>query len=52
MPSTGSLKCSPYEALFGQHMKIGLKTSSIPVNVMRALYSEEDLAEVIKFNTK
>ena len=43
----GGLKCSPYEAMFGQRMKIGLKTSNTPVDVMRALYSEEDLAEVI-----
>ena len=33
--------------MFGQRMKIGLKTSNISVDVMRALYSEEDLAEVI-----
>ena len=26
----GSIKCSPYEAMFGQPLKVGLKTSNLP----------------------
>ena len=42
------LKCSPYETMMlGQPMKIGLKTSYIPVEVVRTL-DAEDLAAVIE----
>ena len=37
------LKCSPYEVTFGQCMKIGLKTSNIPTEILHGLISEEDL---------
>ena len=37
------LKCSPYEVMVGQCMKIGLKTSNIPTEILPGLISEEDL---------
>ena len=37
------LKCSPYEVMFGQCMKIGLKTSNIPTEILPGLISEENL---------
>ena len=37
------LKCSPYEVMFGQCMKSGLKTSNIPTEILPGLISEEDL---------
>ena len=41
------LKCSPYEVMFGQCMKIGLKTSNIPTEILPGLISEEDLDNAI-----
>ena len=41
------IKCSPYEAMFGQLMKVGLKMSNLPEDVIANLNSEEDLEEVI-----
>ena len=35
------LKCSPYEVMFGQCMKIGLKTSNIPTEILPGLISED-----------
>ena len=37
------LKCSPYEVMFGQCMKIDLKTSNIATEILPGLISEEDL---------
>ena len=37
------LQCSPYEVMFGQCMKIGLKTLNIPTEILPGLISEEDL---------
>ena len=37
------LKCSPYEAMFGQPMKVGLKTSNPPDEAVESLQTEEDL---------
>ena len=37
------LKCSPYEAMFGQPMKVGLKTSNLPDEAVESLQTEEDL---------
>ena len=37
------LKCLPYEVMFGQCMKIGLKTSNIPTEILPGLISEDDL---------
>ena len=37
------LKCLPYEVIFGQCMKVGLKTSNIPTEILPSLICEEDL---------
>ena len=41
------IKCSPYEAMFGQPMRVGLKSSSLPYDAIANLMSEEDLERVI-----
>ena len=42
------IKCSPYEAMFGQPMKVGLKTSNFPDNLVSTLNSEEELEALIQ----
>ena len=42
-----SIKCSPYEAMFGQPMRVGLKSSNLPDDAIANLMSEEDLERVI-----
>ena len=37
------LKYSPYEAMFGQPMKVGLKTSNLSDEAVESLQTEEDL---------
>lgn len=41
------IKRSPYEAIFGNKPKIGLKTSNIPLEVTDSVTTEEDLGNVI-----
>ena len=41
------IKCSPYEAMFGQPMRVGLKSSNFPDDAIANLMSEEDLERVI-----
>ena len=41
------IKCSPYEAMFGQPMRVGLKSSNLPDDAIANLMSEEDLERVI-----
>lgn len=41
------IKCSPYEALFGSPMKMGIATSAIPKDMIGLLKSEEDLENVL-----
>ena len=41
------IKCSPYEAMFGQPMRVGLKATNLPDDVVADLISEEDLERVI-----
>ena len=41
------LKCSPYVVMFGQCMKIGLKTSNIPTETLLGLISEENFHAVM-----
>ncbi|XP_050066160.1 KRAB-A domain-containing protein 2-like, partial [Aphis gossypii] len=42
------IKRSPYEAMFGCTMKMGLATSSIPKNVITELINEDDLISVLE----
>ncbi|XP_074039518.1 uncharacterized protein [Leptinotarsa decemlineata] len=42
------IKCSPYEAMFGVPAKIGLRTSSLPDDVLENISTEEDLEELVK----
>jgi hypothetical protein len=37
------IKRSPYEAVFGQPVKLGLKTTRIPDNIISGLNTEEEL---------
>lgn len=41
------IKMSPYEALFGCKIKIGLNTLNLPHNVISTIENEEQLAELI-----
>ena len=40
------IKCSPYSAMFGCEARVGLTTSSLPVEVIARMESEEDLLAV------
>lgn len=40
------IKQTPYEALFGRRMKLGLKTSNLPVEYIEQLEIEEDLEQL------
>ena len=42
-----SIKCSPYEAMFGQPMKVGLKTSNLPDDATDYIFAEEELEKII-----
>ena len=44
------LKCSPYEAKFGQPMKVGLKISNPPDETINDIQTEEKLDEIISAN--
>ena len=41
------IKCSPYEAMFGQPMKVGLKTSNLPDDAIDDIFAEEELEKII-----
>ena len=41
------IKCSPYEAMFGQPMKVRLKTSNIPDDAIDDIFAEEELEKII-----
>ena len=41
------MKCSPYEAMFGQPMKVGLKTSDLPDDAIDDIFAEEELEKII-----
>ena len=41
------IRCAPYEAMFGQPMKCGLKTSNLPDELVRKLRTEEELESLI-----
>ena len=40
-------KRSPYEAMFGTHAKVGLKSTQIPTDLISTLKSEEDLEKAL-----
>ena len=42
-----SIKCSPYQAMFGQPMKVGLKTSNLPDNAIDDIFAKEKLEKII-----
>ena len=42
------IKRSPYSALLGEEVRVGLTTSSLPLKVLSKLDSEEDLLDVIR----
>ncbi|XP_025420234.1 uncharacterized protein LOC112690438 [Sipha flava] len=37
------IKCSPYEAMLGTRVKIGLKSTSLPESIIHKLKTDEDL---------
>lgn len=41
------IKCSPYEAMFGSPMKVGIASSAIPKDMIGLLRSEEDLENLL-----
>ncbi|XP_053607024.1 KRAB-A domain-containing protein 2-like [Plodia interpunctella] len=43
---------SPYEAMFGKRLKIGLKSSSIPNEALLDVNSEEDLEKLLSTNNQ
>ena len=40
-------KCLPYEVMFGQPMKVVLKTSNLPDNEIDDIFAEEELEKII-----
>ena len=41
------IKCSPYEAMFGQPVKVGLKTSNLSDDAIDDIFAEEELEKII-----
>ena len=41
------IKCSPYEAMFGQPMKVGLKTSNLADDAIDDIFTEEGSEKII-----
>ena len=41
------IKCSPYEAMFGQPMKVELKTSNLLDDAIDDIFGEEELEKII-----
>ena len=46
------IKCSPYEAMFGVPMKLGIANSVLPRNLTTNMTTEEDLEKVININNE
>ena len=46
------IKCSPYEAMFGVPMELGIANSVFPRNLTINMTTEEDLEKVININNK
>ena len=41
------IKCLSHEAMFGQPMKVGLKTSNLPDDAIDDIFAEEELEKII-----
>ena len=41
------IKCLPYEAMFGQPVKVGLKTLNLPDDAIDDIFAEEELEKII-----
>ena len=41
------INCTPYEAMLGTKMKVGLKSSSIPHEALLDINSEKDLEKLV-----
>ena len=41
------MKCSSYEVIFSQPMKVRLKTSNLPDDVIEDIFTEEELEKVV-----
>ena len=41
------IKCSPYEAMFGQPMKVELKTTNLLDDAIDDIFGEEELVKII-----
>ena len=41
------IKCSPYEAMFGQPMKVGSKISNVPDDAIDDIFAEEEFDKII-----
>ena len=41
------IKCSPCEPMFGQPMKVGLKTTNLPDDAIDQIFVEEELEKII-----
>ena len=46
------IKCSPYEAMFGVTMKLGIANSVLPRNLTINMTTEEDLEKVLNINNE
>ena len=46
------IKCSPYKAVFGVSMKLGIANSLLPQNLTINMTSKEDLEKVININNE
>ena len=46
------IKCSPYEAMFGVPMELGIANSVLPRNLTINMTTEEDLEKVITINNE
>ena len=46
------IKCSPYEAMFGIPMKLGIAISVLPRNLTFNMTTEENLEKVININNE
>ena len=44
---TKGIKCSPYEVMLGQPMKVGLKTSNLPDDAIEDIFIDDELEKVL-----
>ena len=41
------IECSPCEAMLDQPMNVGLKTSNLPDDAVKAIFTEEELQKIV-----